>query len=60
MDSRNGTIVYVRLPDELIYMVDEYAKNRRFISRADAFRELIETHPRIAELATSLYDRNNT
>jgi hypothetical protein len=60
VDSGDGTIVYLRLPTELVYLAERYQKARRLTTKNDAFRELIETHPRIAELATTLYPGRDT
>lgn len=60
MDGRNRSVnctqqIGLRLPAELILLVRRYQNDRRMTSISDAFRELLETHPRIDTVIKSIY-----
>ena len=56
MAGGNRTVI-LRLPDELVFVIDNfYQKDRYLASRQAAIRELLETHPRVAEYVSMLYD----
>jgi hypothetical protein len=56
MASRDRTVTYLRLPPELLYLVACYQNDRRFAALNQAVQELLETHPRIAQIAERVYD----
>jgi hypothetical protein len=60
VDSRDGraigTQIHVRLPDELVLLLDVYQISTRMVSRGDALRRLLETHPDLLVLALRVYD----
>lgn len=60
MDSGNRAVglqvLYVRLPPELIQLIDMQAKRLHFASRSQAVKYLIETHPAIASVIETIYD----
>lgn len=59
MAGGNRTII-VRLPEELIWLIDNfYQKDRVLVSRSAAIKELLETHPRVAEAAEMVYALGN-
>lgn len=59
MDGRNRVVelqqVGLRLPRELILVIRRYQNDRRLTSISDAFRELLESHPRIDAVIESIY-----
>jgi hypothetical protein len=57
----NGTVeaenvlVHAYIPVELKYMIQRYQNIRKLPTFSAAFRELIETHPSIAQVLAQLY-----
>lgn len=53
--SGDRAVIFVRVPGELKYLAECYQSARSMQSFAQAITELLETHPRIAEMAERLY-----
>lgn len=52
--------VLVRLPHELVILIDVYLISKRYSSRQAAIQSLLETHPALTECAKAIYDKYNT
>lgn len=54
-DRAVGEAKLVRLPSELWYLIERYQKLRRMTSFTAALKELLETHPAIANILAAMY-----
>lgn len=61
MAGRDRIVVRIlRLPEELCWIIENFYQNDRALaSKNAAYRELLETHPRVAELTDFLYAGRN-
>jgi hypothetical protein len=52
--------LFVMVPAELRFLVDQYRIDRRMPTLSEAIRRLLESHPDLTETAQRLYNRSDT
>lgn len=69
MASRDGSsgnpgagkvTLFVNIPPELRFLVDQYRIDMRMPTLSEAIRRLLESHPALTETAERLYNRSDT
>ena len=55
MAGRDRIVTWTKLPTGLRYLVECYQSDRQLPTLSEAIRELIETHPAIAERLERVY-----
>jgi hypothetical protein len=55
MDSRDRTVIFARVPRELIMLAKCYQNTSRIPTFSGTIQRLLETHPELVKLAELLY-----